>query len=106
VLYAKQAVAFGAEGIGLCRTGHMFLAGDRLPHMQAMILAHNEADRRALKQLLPMRRAEFAGLFEAMNGLPVTIRLLHPPLQELLPKREELLVHVARLEISHPRSPS
>jgi len=103
---AKQAVAFGAEGIGLCRTEHMFFAEDRLPHMQAMILANNEADRRAaLKELLPMQRADFAGLFEAMNGLPVTIRLLDPPLHEFLPKREELLVQVAQLEISHPRSP-
>ncbi len=103
---AKQAVAFGAEGIGLCRTEHMFFAEDRLPHMQAMILANNEADRRAaLKELLPMQRADFAGLFEAMNGLPVTIRLLDPPLHEFLPKREELLVQVAQLEIHHPRSP-
>ena len=103
---AKQAVAFGAEGIGLCRTEHMFFAEDRLPHMQAMILANNEPDRRAaLKELLPMQRADFAGLFEAMNGLPVTIRLLDPPLHEFLPKREELLVQVAQLEIHHPRSP-
>ena len=72
---AIQARAFGAEGIGLCRTEHMFFAEDRIPHMRAMILADNEKDRRAaLKKLLPMQRADFAGLFKAMDGLPVTIR--------------------------------
>jgi pyruvate,orthophosphate dikinase len=103
---ALQAVVFGAEGIGLCRTEHMFFAEDRLPHMQAMILADNEKDRRAaLKELLPMQRADFAGLFRAMHGLPVTIRLLDPPLHEFLPKREQLLVQVAQLEINNPGSP-
>ena len=95
---AIQARAFGAEGIGLCRTEHMFFAEDRIPHMRAMILADNETDRRkALKKLLPMQREDFAGLFRAMDGLPVTIRLLDPPLHEFLPKREELMVDIATL---------
>jgi pyruvate, orthophosphate dikinase len=103
---AIQARAFGAEGIGLCRTEHMFFAEDRIPHMRAMILANNEKDRRiALKKLLPMQRADFVGLFKAMNGLPVTIRLLDPPLHEFLPKREELMVEIAVLESTKPRSP-
>jgi pyruvate,orthophosphate dikinase len=95
---AIQAKAFGAEGIGLCRTEHMFFAPDRIPHMRAMILADNEKDRRvALKKLLPMQRADFVGLLKAMNGLPVTIRLLDPPLHEFLPKRENLMVDIAGL---------
>jgi pyruvate,orthophosphate dikinase len=95
---AIQARAFGAEGIGLCRTEHMFFAEDRIPHMRAMILTDNEEDRRAaLKKLLPMQRADFAGLFRAMDGLPVTIRLLDPPLHEFLPKREKLMVDIAAL---------
>jgi pyruvate,orthophosphate dikinase len=103
---AIQARAFGAEGIGLCRTEHMFFAEDRIDHMRAMILANNEKDRRAaLKKLLPMQRADFAGLFRAMEGLPVTIRLLDPPLHEFLPKREELMVEIAVLEATKPRSP-
>ena len=103
---AIQARAFGAEGIGLCRTEHMFFAEDRIPHMRTMILANNEKDRRiALKKLLPMQRADFIGLFKAMNGLPVTIRLLDPPLHEFLPKREELMVEIAVLEATKPRSP-
>src|SRR6202040_670145 len=90
---AIQARAFGAEGIGLCRNEHMFFAEDRIPHMRAMILTDNEKDRRAaLKKLLPMQRADFIGLFKAMEGLPVTIRLLDPPLHEFLPKREKLMV--------------
>jgi pyruvate,orthophosphate dikinase len=103
---AKQARAFGAEGIGLCRTEHMFFAEDRIPHMQTMILADNEKDRRtALKKLLPMQRADFIGLFRVMDGLPVTIRLLDPPLHEFLPKREELMVEIAVLEATKPRTP-
>jgi pyruvate,orthophosphate dikinase len=95
---AVQARSFGAEGIGLCRTEHMFFAEDRIPHMRAMILADNEKDRRtALKKLLPMQRADFIGLFKAMEGLPVTIRLLDPPLHEFLPKREKLMVDIASL---------
>jgi pyruvate, orthophosphate dikinase len=103
---ARQAVMFGAEGIGLCRTEHMFFAEDRLPHMQAMILADNAKDRLlALKKLLPMQRADFLGLFKTMHGLPVTVRLLDPPLHEFLPKREDLLVEIAKLELTKPRSP-
>ena len=103
---AKQARAFGAEGIGLCRTEHMFFAEDRIPHMRAMILTDNEKDRRAaLKKLLPMQRADFIGLLRVMDGLPVTIRLLDPPLHEFLPKREELMVEIAVLEATKPRSP-
>jgi len=103
---AIQAKTFGAEGIGLCRTEHMFFAEDRIPHMRSMILADNEKDRRAaLKKLLPMQRADFIGLFKAMDGLPVTIRLLDPPLHEFLPKREELMVEMAVLQATRPRSP-
>jgi pyruvate,orthophosphate dikinase len=95
---AKKAREFGAQGIGLCRTEHMFFAPDRIPHMRAMILADNEKDRRkALKKLLPMQLKDFKGLFEAMDGLPVTIRLLDPPLHEFLPKREKLMVDIASL---------
>ncbi len=95
---AKKAREFGAEGIGLCRTEHMFFAEDRIRHMRAMILANNEKDRRvALKKLLPMQRSDFAGLFRVMDGLPVTIRLLDPPLHEFLPKREKLMVEIASL---------
>src|SRR5271157_5487340 len=96
---AKAARRFGAEGIGLCRTEHMFFAEDRIAHMQAMILARDEKTRRkALAKLLPMQRRDFAGLFEAMNGLPVVIRTLDPPLHEFLPKREDLMVDIATLE--------
>jgi pyruvate,orthophosphate dikinase len=103
---AKQARLFGAEGIGLCRTEHMFFAEDRIEHMRTMILADNEKDRRdALKKLLPMQRADFAGLFKAMESLPVTIRLLDPPLHEFLPQREDLLVEISHLEDTKPRSP-
>ncbi len=95
---AIQARTFGAEGIGLCRTEHMFFAEDRIPHMQAMILANNEKDRRAaLKKLLPMQRADFAGVFKAMDGYAVTIRTLDPPLHEFLPRREDLMVDIAIL---------
>ena len=103
---AKQAQLFGAEGIGLCRTEHMFFAEDRLPLMQAMILAKTEDERRAaLQKLLPMQRADFQGLFKAMGSLPVVIRLLDPPLHEFLPKREDLLVQIAKLEVTTPKSP-
>ncbi len=95
---AKAARGFGAEGIGLCRTEHMFFAEDRIEHMQAMILADDEKTRKkALLKLLPMQRKDFAGLFEAMDGLPVIIRTLDPPLHEFLPKREELMVDIAIL---------
>jgi pyruvate,orthophosphate dikinase len=95
---AKAARLFGAEGIGLCRTEHMFFAEDRIPFMQAMILAREEkARKKALLKLLPMQRKDFAGLFTAMDGLPVVIRTLDPPLHEFLPKREDLMVDLARL---------
>ena len=103
---AKQARAFGAEGIGLCRTEHMFFAEGRIEHVRTMILSDNEKDRRdALKKLLPMQRADFVGLFKAMESLPVTIRLLDPPLHEFLPQREELLVEITKLEDTKPHSP-
>lgn len=90
---AAKARQFGAEGIGLCRTEHMFMSQDRLPVVQEMILAENETDRRsALARLLPMQRADFDGMLRAMEGLPVTIRLLDPPLHEFLPNLEELLL--------------
>jgi pyruvate,orthophosphate dikinase len=83
---AKQAVAFGAEGIGLCRTEHMFFDGERIDFMRQMILAVDEVQRRsALRKLLPFQKKDFLGLFKAMNGRPVTIRLLDPPLHEFLP---------------------
>jgi pyruvate, orthophosphate dikinase len=95
---AKAARKFGAEGIGLCRTEHMFFAEDRIEHMQAMILARDEKTRRkALAKLLPFQRRDFAGLFQAMDGFPVVIRTLDPPLHEFLPKREELMVDIAVL---------
>ena len=83
---AKRARDFGAQGIGLCRTEHMFFDADRIIHMRAMILAETEKDRKAaLKKLLPFQRKDFEGIFKAMNGLPVTVRLLDPPLHEFLP---------------------
>jgi pyruvate,orthophosphate dikinase len=95
---AQVARKFGAEGIGLCRTEHMFFAEDRLPHVVAMILARDEKSRRqALAKLLPVQRSDFAGLFKAMDGFPVVIRTLDPPLHEFLPKRENLLVDMAVL---------
>src|SRR6185312_15298333 len=103
---AVQARAFGAEGIGLCRTEHMFFAKERINHMRAMILATTEKDRRAaLKKLLPLQRKDFIGVFRAMDGFPVTIRLLDPPLHEFLPRREDLMVEIAVLEATKPKSP-
>jgi pyruvate,orthophosphate dikinase len=114
---ALVARNFGAEGIGLCRTEHMFFASDRLPHVQRMIMACKDtndakeakqlekARRAALAKLLPMQRRDFVGLFKAMGGLPVTIRTLDPPLHEFLPKREELMVEIAQLEIKKKKSP-
>jgi pyruvate,orthophosphate dikinase len=87
---AAKAREFGAQGIGLCRTEHMFMAEDRLPHVRAMIMASGEEERRAqLAKLLPFQQEDFEGIFEAMAGLPVTIRLLDPPLHEFLPSLEE-----------------
>ncbi len=102
---AEIAYAFGARGIGLCRTEHMFFGEGRLPIMQRMILAETEIDRRrALKQLLPFQRNDFYGVFKAMRGGPVTIRTIDPPLHEFLPKREDLLVEIARFEATGSRS--
>jgi pyruvate, orthophosphate dikinase len=87
---AAKAREFGAQGIGLCRTEHMFMAEDRLPVVRQMIMASGEEERRrALEQLLPLQQGDFEGIFEAMAGLPVTIRLLDPPLHEFLPPLEE-----------------
>lgn len=102
---AKKAFEFGAGGIGLCRTEHMFMETERLPIVQEMILAENGEERKAaLDQLLPMQQDDFEGIFEAMQGLPVTIRLLDPPLHEFLPDKEELLVEVTKLKITDPHS--
>ncbi|MDP3153754.1 MAG: pyruvate, phosphate dikinase [Archangium sp.] len=96
---AERARALGAEGIGLCRTEHMFFETDRLPLVQRLILAKESAERdELLQKLLPMQRADFAGLFRAMDGNPVTIRLIDPPLHEFLPRRESLIHEVAQLE--------
>ncbi len=87
---AAQAFAFGAEGIGLCRTEHMFFEGDRIKAVREMILADDEAGRRvALAKLLPIQRGDFEGLFKAMKGYPVTVRLLDPPLHEFVPHFEK-----------------
>src|ERR1019366_7697574 len=97
----KVTRQFGAEGIGLCRTEHMFFAEERLPFVQQMILARDEKTRRkALAKLLPMQRSDFAGLFKAMDGFPVVIRTLDPPLHEFLQKREHLRVDMAILPYS------
>ena len=97
---AQLAYAFGARGIGLCRTEHMFFGEGRIPIVQRMILADNEKDRRAaLNELLPMQRDDFYGVFKGMNGTPVTIRTIDPPLHEFLPKREELMVEIATMEV-------
>jgi pyruvate,orthophosphate dikinase len=99
---AETAYAFGARGIGLCRTEHMFFADERLPIVRRMILADNEADRKAaVNELLPMQRGDFYGVFKAMHGYPVTVRTIDPPLHEFLPKREDLMVDVARLEATN-----
>ncbi|HEY5617096.1 MAG TPA: pyruvate, phosphate dikinase [Vicinamibacterales bacterium] len=96
---AELAHAFGAQGIGLCRTEHMFFGEGRIPIVRRMILADNETDRRAaLKELLPLQRGDFYGVFKGMHGAPVTIRTIDPPLHEFLPKREELMVEIAKLE--------
>lgn len=95
---AKRARDFGAEGIGLCRTEHMFMSQDRLPAVREMIMSSTPAEREhALAKLLPMQREDFIGIFKAMQGLPVTIRLLDPPLHEFLPKKEDLIEEIATL---------
>jgi pyruvate,orthophosphate dikinase len=101
---ARKARELGAEGIGLCRTEHMFMAEDRQPKMRAMIMADDRDSRKAaLAELLPLQQEDFEGIFEAMAGLPVTIRLLDPPLHEFLPNAEDLAAAVerARIEDAH-----
>ncbi|NPV90254.1 MAG: pyruvate, phosphate dikinase [Firmicutes bacterium] len=99
---ATKARAFGAEGIGLCRTEHMFMGQDRLPIVQQMILADSIEERNAaLHKLLPIQQGDFYGIFKAMEGLPVTIRLLDPPLHEFLPNQEELVVEITKLKVMH-----
>jgi pyruvate,orthophosphate dikinase len=96
---AARAREFGAEGIGLCRTEHMFMASDRLPLVQAMILAENLTDREAaLEKLLPLQRGDFYGILKAMAPYPVTIRLLDPPLHEFLPDHDSLLLEIAEMQ--------
>lgn len=98
---AKKALEFGAGGIGLCRTEHMFMDATRIPIVQDMILAETYDEREdALNKLLPMQQEDFEGIFEAMQGNPVTIRLLDPPLHEFLPDKEELLVEVTKLQMT------
>ncbi|MDF1562693.1 MAG: pyruvate, phosphate dikinase [Deltaproteobacteria bacterium] len=93
---ARRAVGFGAEGIGLCRTEHMFFEEDRLPWMKKMILSESDKERAAcLKKILPMQRKDFTAIFKEMGGRPVTIRLLDPPLHEFLPRHDELKVEIA-----------
>src|SRR6058998_2207449 len=103
---AARARSFGAEGIGLVRTEHMFFATDRIPIVRDMIMAADDPDRRAelraaLDKLKPMQRDDFSGIFRAMDGLPVTIRLLDPPLHEFLPKYTDLLEEYTRLDAHH-----
>ena len=104
---ARVARQFGAEGIGLCRTEHMFFDADRIVAVREMILADDEAGRRAaLAKILPMQRGDFAELFEIMEGLPVTIRLLDPPLHEFLPHTDEEIAEVAERDGRGPRTSS
>jgi len=98
---AAKSREFGAEGIGLTRTEHMFMAQDRLPIVQEMILSAGKPERQvALDKLLPMQQGDFYGILKAMDGLPVTIRLLDPPLHEFLPNAEELMVEITRLRLT------
>lgn len=104
-LDAQKAFEFGADGIGLCRTEHMFMDPKRLPVVQDMIVAETLEDRKAaLEKLLPMQQGDFEGIFEAMEGRAVTIRLLDPPMHEFLPNKEDLLVEVTRLRLMEPES--
>jgi len=99
---AMKAREFGAEGIGLCRTEHMFMQEDRLPHVRAMIMAETTEEREGhLANLLPFQRDDFYGIFKAMAGLPVTIRLLDPPLHEFLPNYTEVMVELERLRLTN-----
>ena len=97
---ARRARSYGAKGIGLCRTEHMFFETERLPIVQRMILAETSAERTAaLDELLPYQRADFAGLFEAMDGYPVIIRLIDPPLHEFMPDEEKLFEEVITMRV-------
>jgi pyruvate,orthophosphate dikinase len=101
---ARTAIKFGAEGIGLCRTEHMFFDADRIRAVREMILAQDEKSRRAaLAKLLPMQRADFVDLFKIMGALPVTIRLLDPPLHEFLPHSEKEIAEVAQAMGADPQ---
>jgi pyruvate,orthophosphate dikinase len=101
---ARRAREFGARGVGLCRTEHMFMAADRLPSMQKMVIASTKAERvAALSSLEPMQKEDFAGIFEAMDGFPVIIRLLDPPLHEFLPKIPDLERELAEVGAESPR---
>ncbi|SHE64591.1 pyruvate phosphate dikinase [Seinonella peptonophila] len=103
---AAKAREYGAGGIGLCRTEHMFMSTERVPIVQKMILSETQEERnQALQQLLPMQVEDFVGIFHAMTGLPVTIRLLDPPLHEFLPNLEDLLVEVTQLRASADADP-
>ena len=94
---AEVAVGFGAEGIGLCRTEHMFFAEDRIPAVREMIVSKTETERRrALDKLLPMQRSDFEGLYKALKGRPVTIRFLDPPLHEFVPHKDEEIADLAK----------
>ncbi len=102
---AQRARGFGAQGIGLCRTEHMFMETERLPIVQKMILADTSEERTAaLNELLPFQRSDFVGILKAMDGLPVVIRLIDPPLHEFLPSHDDLLVEVTTLECNDPKS--
>lgn len=104
---AAKAREFGAEGVGLCRTEHMFMAADRVPLVREMILAESTEERRKpLAKLLPMQTADFVGIFRAMEDLPVTIRLLDPPLHEFLPNLEDLLTERVRLQMTEGVDPN
>ena len=104
--HAGDAVQLGAEGIGLCRTEHMFLGSERAPMVARMILAEDEATRQdALDKLLPLQREDFVGIFRAMGGRPVTVRLIDPPLHEFLPSMNDLLVEITELRCKNPNSP-
>ena len=98
---ARRARGFGAEGFGLCRTEHVFMAADRMPQLQTMIMADDEAGRRAvLDRTAPLQQADFEGMFEAMEGVPVTIRLLAPPLHEFVPDRFELVEQITAARLA------
>ncbi|SDO36207.1 pyruvate, phosphate dikinase [Halobacillus aidingensis] len=102
---AAKALEFGAGGIGLCRTEHMFMDASRIPTVQSMILSETTTERKeSLDQLLPMQQQDFEQIFETMQGHPITIRLLDPPLHEFMPDKEELLVDVTKLQITSPDS--